>query len=243
MLAESTQAPQHVRDVTAEHAAQRVQLVDDDVAQAQQERGPPVVRGEDAHVQHLGVGEHDVGVRADPRALVGGGVAVVGRGDEVGHQPLAEAAELILRERLGGEHQQRRVAAAGDDRVDDRQLVAERLARRGAGGDDDVAIGAERLDRGGLVRPQRVDAAGPQPFGHRRGELGGRARGAGGARGDRRVGDDAVEVLVREVVEGVTGVGPPAGRGARDGTQRLLNGSATPRRRRSRRAGRRRHRT
>ena len=43
VLAEPTQATQHVRDVAAEHAAQRVQLVDDDVAQAQQERGPPVV--------------------------------------------------------------------------------------------------------------------------------------------------------------------------------------------------------
>ena len=128
-----------------------MQLVDDDVAQAQQERGPPIVRGEDAHVQHLGVGQHDVGVRADPRPFVGGGVAVVGRGDEVGHQPLAEAAELVLRERLGGEHQQRGVATAGDDRVDDRQLVAERLARRGAGGDDDVASGTQRVDRRGLV--------------------------------------------------------------------------------------------
>ena len=41
MLAESAQPTQHVRDVAAEHAAQRVELVDDDVAQAQQERGPP----------------------------------------------------------------------------------------------------------------------------------------------------------------------------------------------------------
>ena len=57
MLAQTTQPPQHVRDVAAEHAAQRVQLVDDDVAQSQEERGPPVVRREDAHVEHLGVGE------------------------------------------------------------------------------------------------------------------------------------------------------------------------------------------
>ncbi len=127
--------------MTAEHAPQGVELVDDDVAQAHQERGPALVVREDAHVQHLGVGQHDVGVRADPRPFVGRRVAVVGRGDEVGHQPLAEAAELVLRERLGGEHEQRGVATAGDDRVDDRKLVTQRLARRGAGGDDDVASG------------------------------------------------------------------------------------------------------
>ena len=82
-----------------------------------------------------------------------------------------------------------------------------------------------------------------ETLGHACGELGRRARGPGGACSKGGVRDHAVEVLVREVVEGVTGVGPPARRGARDGTHRLLNVIATPRRRRSRRAGRRRHRT
>ena len=108
--AQPPQPPQHVRDVAAEQAAQRVQLVDHHVAQAHQERGPPRVRREDARVQHLGVGEQHVGVGARPGAVVGRGVAVVGGGDQLGEEPLAEAAELVLRERLGGVHDQRGVA-------------------------------------------------------------------------------------------------------------------------------------
>ena len=70
VLAEPPQPPQHVRDVATEDAAQRVQLVDHDVPQPHQERRPPLVRGQDAHVQHLGIGEHHVRVLARPRAVV-----------------------------------------------------------------------------------------------------------------------------------------------------------------------------
>ena len=90
VLAQSSQPAQHVRDVAAEDAAQRVQLVDDDVAQPHEERGPALVRRQDPHVQHLGVGEHDVGVLAGPRAVVAGGVAVVGDRAQPGHEPRAQ---------------------------------------------------------------------------------------------------------------------------------------------------------
>ncbi len=110
-------------------------------------------------MQHLGVREQHVRVRAYPRAFVGRRVAVVGGGDEIGDQPLAERAQLVLRERLGREHEQCGVVCAVDHRLDDRQLVAERLAGRGTGRDDDAAPVAERVDRVGLMRPQRVDAA------------------------------------------------------------------------------------
>ena len=66
VLADASQPAEHVRDVAAEDAAQRVQLVDHDVAQPHEERRPPLMRREDAHVQHLGVGEHDVGVACAP---------------------------------------------------------------------------------------------------------------------------------------------------------------------------------
>ena len=72
VLADAPQPAQHVRDVAAEDAAQRVQLVDHDVAQPHEERRPPLVRRQDPHVQHLGIREHDVGVLAGPRAVVGG---------------------------------------------------------------------------------------------------------------------------------------------------------------------------
>ena len=60
--ADAAQASQQVGDVGAEDAAQHVQLVDHDVAQAHEEGGPARVVRQDAVVQHLGVGEHDVGV-------------------------------------------------------------------------------------------------------------------------------------------------------------------------------------
>ena len=125
MLAQSTQPAQHVGDVRSEDAAQGVQLVDDDVLQAHEERGPPLVRREDPHVQHLGVGEHDVGVLAGPGAVVAGSVTVVGDGAQTGHQPRAQGAQLVLRERFRGKEQERGVARALDDGRDDGRLVAQ----------------------------------------------------------------------------------------------------------------------
>ncbi len=78
VLTEPAEAAQDVRDVRPEDAAQRVQLVDDDVLQTHEERGPRLVRRQDPHVQHLGVGQHDVGVLARPGPVVAGRVAVVG---------------------------------------------------------------------------------------------------------------------------------------------------------------------
>ena len=108
MRAHAAQAAQQVGDVAAEDAAQHVELVDHDVAQAHEEGGPARVVGQEADVQHLGVGEHHVGVAAHPRACVGRGVAVVGGGDQPGSVQLDEGAELVLGQGLGGEEQQRR---------------------------------------------------------------------------------------------------------------------------------------
>ena len=73
--ADPAQAPQDVGHVAAEDPAQHVQLVDDDVAQAAQERSPPLVVGEDADVQHVGVGEHGGGRDAGPTCAVDAGVS------------------------------------------------------------------------------------------------------------------------------------------------------------------------
>ncbi len=71
-----------------------------------------------------------------------------------------------MRERLGGEEQQGRVASVFDDAGDDRRLVAERLARRGAGRDDHRAPVAQSVDRERLMRVQVEDAARGEPFPH-----------------------------------------------------------------------------
>ena len=133
---------------------------------------------------------------------------------------------------LVGKIEQRRVAPTAGDRLDDRHLVAERLARSGAGGDHDVAPVAKCVDGLSLVRPEGVDAPAAQAGVHE-GREGGLGRGGtGGPRREHLVADDPVEVLVREGAERDAGVGLTTGRRLRGGA----NGSGAPRRRRSRRA-------
>ena len=63
------QAAQHVGDVRAEHAAVDVRLVDHDDGEVGEQVGPGAVVGQDADVQHVGVGQHDVGAACgSPRA-------------------------------------------------------------------------------------------------------------------------------------------------------------------------------
>ena len=73
------QAAQDVGDVRAEDAAVDVRLVDDDDREVREQLGPGGVVGEDADVEHVGVGEHDVGAPADVGARLARGVAVVDR--------------------------------------------------------------------------------------------------------------------------------------------------------------------
>ena len=86
--AQPAQPAQHLGDVGAEDAAVGVALVDDDVPQRAQEGGPAGVGGQDAAVQHVGVGQDVVGVLADPLALLDGRVAVVDRRAHRGAQRL-----------------------------------------------------------------------------------------------------------------------------------------------------------
>ena len=62
---------------------------------------------------------------------------------------------------LVGKMQQRGVAAVGDDRFDDRKLVAERLSRSSSGRDHDARSCAELVDGLGLMGEELLDAAGP----------------------------------------------------------------------------------
>ena len=61
------QPAQHVADVGAEHAAVDVRLVDHHQREVGEEVAPRAVVGQDPQVQHVGVGEDDVGAAADRR--------------------------------------------------------------------------------------------------------------------------------------------------------------------------------
>ena len=82
-----------------------VHLVHHHVAQVLEQLHPLGVVGQDALVEHVGVGDHDVGAGADGLAGVLRGVAVVGEGADVGPQGLdggVELGELVLGQRLRG---------------------------------------------------------------------------------------------------------------------------------------------
>ena len=168
VLADSSQAPEHVRDVTPEDSALRVELVDHDVSQSHHERGPALVRRQDARR----------GACRDssaPRWRSCG--PTIGRRCSCRRRrsPRAGRARATTATRgswswasaLVGKMSKRRVTPVFDDGLDDRHLVAERLPRCGAGRDRDACAGPEPVDRGGLVRVEPLDAAarrcGPRP--------------------------------------------------------------------------------
>ena len=182
-------------------------------------------------------------LRIHARSSVGR-VAVVGRGDER-RAPATRGtcAAGPARAPWWGTRAARCRALPSTTDVDDRELVAERLARRGAGRDHDVASGAQRVDRVGLVRPERVDAAAAQALGRPAGDE--RRVGVGAGRAARAGSDGVRRRRGRSArARGRRGCRRrrPA-RPRRTASSTALNGSAAPRRRRSRRAGRRRRRS
>ena len=93
---------QDVGDVRPEHAAIDVRLVDDHHREVREQVGPRAVVGKDPDVEHVGVGEHDIGPAPDGRALGARGVAVVDRRpDAPGQAERVERARLVLGQRLG----------------------------------------------------------------------------------------------------------------------------------------------
>ena len=102
------QPSEHVGDVRAEHAAVHVGLVDDDVFEVREQLPPGVVVRQDPDVEHVGVGDHQVGLAADRAPLLAGGVAVVDRrADEAVQAEPLQRARLVLGERLGRVQEQR----------------------------------------------------------------------------------------------------------------------------------------
>ena len=207
--AHAAQAAQHVRDVTAEHAPQHVKLIHHHVAEPHQEGVPAAVVGKQAVMEHLRVGEDHVRVAPSPGPGIRRRVAVVGGGDQTGCVEVAERAELILGERLGGEEDE---SCARPDRIGhglgDGQLVAERLSRRRAGGDDDAALGAHGVDGLGLMGPETLVAQLVEPLGQSWGQ------GPGewcvrGSTGGQQFGVD--QALAQQLAQRVPGAGEGIG--------------------------------
>jgi hypothetical protein len=148
--------------VRAEDAAEGVGFVDDHQRQVPQERAPALMARQDALVEHVGVGEHEVGVAPHHGPLLRRCVAVVGGGADAGEREGADRAELIVGERLGGGQVQRGAVALAEQGLEHGELVAEALAAGGPRGDHHVGAGARQGDRLGLVAPQLLDPSCPQ---------------------------------------------------------------------------------
>ena len=108
VAADALQAAQHVGQVTAEHAAIGVELVDDDEAEVLEQLRPLGVVRQDPRVQHVGVAQHDVRARANRAARVLRGVAVVREDADLGlgrlvhvRRQLVKLGQLVLGQRLG----------------------------------------------------------------------------------------------------------------------------------------------
>ncbi len=184
---------QDVGEVRAEDAAIGVQLVDDDVAQVLEQRRPLRVVGQDPRVEHVGVRQHQVGPGPHRAAGVLRRVAVVGEHAHLGHRlrQRLQLRELVLGQRLGREQIEDAGFRTLDERLQDRQVVAERLARRRRRDHHDVAAGLDQLPHARLVAEQLLDAARAQGLGDARVERRGKRRQHGGARGEVTGGGDA----------------------------------------------------
>ncbi|CAB4776278.1 unannotated protein [freshwater metagenome] len=126
VLAQAPQAAQHVREVGSEHAPEHVHLVDDHEPQPHEERRPARMVGQQPAVQHLGVGEHHVGLIARVGALVRRRVAVVDRSANTREVVRAEGADLIVGQRFGRtDHERGRRAYRVEQGLGQRQLIAE----------------------------------------------------------------------------------------------------------------------
>ena len=155
--AQPAQPAQHQGHVAAEQAAVPVALVDHDVAQPAQEGRPALVLRQQRPVQQVGVGQHHVGVLANPVALVERGIAVQGGRPHPGQPEFGQRPVLVGGQRLGGREVQHPGPGLGQYRRQHRQLVGQRLAGRGAGRDHHRLARPGVLGRGHLVRPGCVD--------------------------------------------------------------------------------------
>ena len=109
-------------------------------------------------MQHVGVGQHDVGALADLRARLARRVAVVDRrAHALGQAERGQRPRLVLGERLGRIEVERPRARVLAEHVQRGQVEAHGLARGGARGDDRRAVRGG-VDGLGLMGVELLDA-------------------------------------------------------------------------------------
>ena len=162
LVAEHVLKPGQKRDQlgTARTLEVGVQLVDDHEAQGLEELRPLGVVRQDALVQHVGVGDHDIAAGAHRLACIAGRVAVESEGAHAQFTGFVERHQLrhlVLRQGFGGEHIQR-LGFGLQRRLQHRQVVAQRFARGGRCHDDRVFAAPHGFPGPRLVRVEPLHA-------------------------------------------------------------------------------------
>ena len=174
--ANALQPSYDIGDLAAEQTAIRVELVDDDELEAREEPAPPRMVRQDARVEHVGIRHHDVARLSDGGAPSGRGVAVVCVHSQVDRQASLERAELrqlVLGEGLRREQVHGATLGVLEHPLQDREVVAERLAARGGRDDRQVPAPPNLGVSLGLVGVESGDPARGQSGGQLRSEVGG----------------------------------------------------------------------
>ena len=161
--ADPDQAPEHVGQVGAEHAAVDVELINHDVLEVREELLPLRVVGKNSGVEHVGIRDHDVALSADRLPGVVGGVPVVGEGPDVGLH-LADQAVDFVHLVLGEGLRREKIQGAGfrlfEDFLQDRQVVAQGLAAGRRGDQNDALAFPDQVHGLRLVAVKPADSPG-----------------------------------------------------------------------------------
>jgi len=161
-FADSLEAVDQVGQVAAVNSPIVMQFVDNDIAQVLEVFGPARVMRQDPAVQHVRVGQDNVGALPDGLARFLGSIAVICEGANAAagfvHSGL-EFVQLVLGQRLGGKQIHRPRLCIRQQEVEDGQVITKRFAAGGGGDDDDVAAGLNGFQRLRLVRVEAADAA------------------------------------------------------------------------------------
>ncbi len=152
-------------------------LVHDHELEVGEEASPPAVIRENALVKHVGVGQDEVGLRAQLPPRCGRRIAVIGSATDelgepgVGVREAAEPPHLVLGEGLRGKEVEGLGLRPGEQPLQHREVVAERLAARCARDDGGVNALAQMRYRRGLVRVKPADVQVRERLAKRFGQL------------------------------------------------------------------------
>src|SRR3990170_1476065 len=100
-------------------------FVDHEVFESEKEVGPSSVMGKHPEMEHIRIGQDDVGVASCPGTVFLGGISIVRGRYQPRDSQAGQAAQLILRKGFGGEDEEGCGPRVFEYRFGDGYLIAE----------------------------------------------------------------------------------------------------------------------